>query len=142
MVKHNFETWVSQSTIVKASDVDLNWLYPGEPYSKISQDWVDNFGVKLAIVTRADKGAFAYTSKVQVSMPARSIAVVDTLGSGDAFTAGMIKWLINNNKLNIKIFALNNQLEIDSALDLPIQLSGDTFRRERSEPPFLIDQES
>jgi len=142
LVKSNFERWVASSTIVKASDIDLNWLYPGEPYSKIAQDWVENYGVKLAIVTRADKGAFACTSKVQVNMPARSIAVVDTLGSGDAFTAGMIKWLINNNRYHPEDIELLSEEDLEDALDSAIELSGDTCRREGSDPPFLIDQAS
>ncbi len=142
LVKSNFERWVANSTIVKASDVDLNWLYPGESYSAIATDWVENFGVSLAIVTRAEKGAYARTRDVEVSLPARSIAVVDTLGAGDAFTSGIIKWLINNGKYDPQDIASLSESNLELALDEAIEISGDTCRREGSDPPFLIEQTS
>lgn len=142
LVKDNFERWVSHSTVVKASDVDLNLLYPGEPYTQIAKDWVENYGVKLAIVTLADKGAYGCTSKVSMHLPARSIAVVDTLGAGDAFSAGIIKWLIDNDKYHPDQIEVLEEIDLEHALDAAIELSGDTCRREGSDPPFLIDQAS
>lgn len=137
LVRNNFERWVSGSTIVKASDVDLNWLYPGVPYQELATEWIERFDLNLAIVTRADKGAQAFTKTESVNMPAKAVNVVDTLGTGDAFSAGVIKWLIDNNKYHPADISNLSRSQLEAALDLGVNLAADTCRREGSDPPYI-----
>jgi sugar/nucleoside kinase (ribokinase family) len=53
-------------------------------------------GVELVLVTSADGGAAAYTSRWQVRQPAFRVAAVDETGCGDAFCAGVIRHIIHN----------------------------------------------
>lgn len=42
------------------------------------------------IVTLGDKGSFFWTGKKKITCPSFKVKVVDTIGAGDAFTAGLI----------------------------------------------------
>ena len=45
---------------------------------------------KNAVVTLGDKGSFYWDGKRRISQPAFKVRIVDTIGAGDAFTAGLI----------------------------------------------------
>lgn len=79
--------------VVKASDEDLEWLYPGEESSTVAERLVRE-GVALAVVTRGGEGATAFTVEGRVDVPGRDVSVADTVGAGDTFSAGLIDALI------------------------------------------------
>jgi fructokinase len=87
------EAIVKRATIVKASDEDLDWMYP-------SQSWEESARALLALgpsvvwVTRGAAGASAFTVSDQFDIPAPEVQVADTIGAGDTFSAGLIiGWL-------------------------------------------------
>ena len=47
-------------------------------------------GLRIAVVTRGERGATAYTEDGAVSVPSPPARIVDTTGAGDAFAAGFI----------------------------------------------------
>lgn len=86
------ERVVRGADIVKVSDEDLSWLLPGEPDVAVARRWA-GYGPRLVAVTRGGRGAIAVHGDRVVEFPAPSITVADTVGAGDAFTAGLLSSL-------------------------------------------------
>ena len=87
------EQMVALATVVKASEEDLAWLYPGQAPADVLPAW-RALGPEVVVVTEGGKGARALGSSGQlISVPAQRVRVVDTVGAGDAFMAGLINAL-------------------------------------------------
>ncbi|MBG0563733.1 PfkB family carbohydrate kinase [Actinoplanes aureus] len=80
---------VTSSDVVKASDEDLAWLYPGMPAFDAARHWL-TLGPALVCVTLGADGAFAVAGESHVSVRPVPVTVVDTVGAGDAFMAGLL----------------------------------------------------
>jgi fructokinase len=84
---------LARADVVKASDEDLAWLRPGVALSAAAADLLVSDGPRIALVTT---GALATTivtgSGGAVTVPVSAVPVVDTIGAGDAFTAGFASW--------------------------------------------------
>ena len=66
------EKFVSLSTVVKASDEDLQWLYPDRSLDDTARAWLD-LGAELMVITRGEDGPIAFTKKVpRGHQPART----------------------------------------------------------------------
>ncbi|MER7726779.1 carbohydrate kinase [Streptomyces sp. NPDC096323] len=83
------ELCVALSDVVKASDEDLDWLYPGEDPVRAAERWRAT-GPAVVLVTRGGDGAFAVLPDARVSVDALPTEVVDTVGAGDAFMSGAL----------------------------------------------------
>ncbi|MFJ2091298.1 carbohydrate kinase [Streptomyces sp. NPDC087901] len=83
------ELCVALSDVVKASDEDLEWLYPGQDPVKVAERWLAG-GPAVVLVTRGGDGAFAVLPGGRVSVEALTTEVVDTVGAGDAFMSGTL----------------------------------------------------
>ncbi|MER6119182.1 carbohydrate kinase [Streptomyces sp. NPDC001743] len=83
------ELCVALSDVVKASDEDLEWLYPGEDPVRAAERWLAA-GPAVVLVTRGGDGAFAVLPDGRVSVDALPSEVVDTVGAGDAFMSGAL----------------------------------------------------
>lgn len=88
------EATVALSDVVKTSAEDLDFLYPGVAVEKALARW-RAAGPRLVVVTDGANGARAMTADGTVlGVQARTVDVVDTVGAGDAFMAGLINALI------------------------------------------------
>ncbi|WP_327673559.1 carbohydrate kinase family protein [Kitasatospora sp. NBC_00458] len=84
------ERCVALSDLVKASDEDLGWLYPGRDPEEAARHWL-GLGPATVAVTRGPDGAFALTADGRrVEVPARAVEVADTVGAGDSFMAALL----------------------------------------------------
>ncbi|MER8002487.1 carbohydrate kinase [Streptomyces sp. NPDC095613] len=78
--------------VVKASDEDLARLWPDAGPEETCRRLAE--AGTLVVLTRGARGATAYTrDDGPVSVPAVPVTVVNTIGAGDAFTAGVLHWL-------------------------------------------------
>lgn len=75
--------------VIKASVEDLAWLCPGRSIEEVAASW-RRLGAALVVVTLGAEGCVAYGSGAPVSRRAPDVAVVDTVGAGDAFSAGLL----------------------------------------------------
>ncbi|MBY8879999.1 carbohydrate kinase family protein [Actinacidiphila acidipaludis] len=80
---------VGAADIVKASEEDLEWLYPGQDPGRSARDLLGH-GPRLAVLTRGPGGATGFTADAEVSVPAPATAVADTIGAGDAFQSALL----------------------------------------------------
>ena len=93
------ESLVALAGIVKVSDEDLAWLAPGEPVEEIAARWLD-LGPRLIVVTLGPRGAYAATrSGSEITVSGRPVDLVDTVGAGDSFTAGLLDALHRRSAL-------------------------------------------
>ncbi|MFJ6462254.1 PfkB family carbohydrate kinase [Streptomyces sp. NPDC091387] len=78
--------------VLKVSDEDMAALWPGAaPEETCAQLAAEN---RLVVLTRGPAGSTAFTRDLgQVSVPAVRVDVVNTIGAGDAFMAGVLNWL-------------------------------------------------
>lgn len=84
------ERWVALSDLVKASDEDLAWLYPGERPEAVAERWLA-LGPAVVAVTLGAEGAFARTAGGgHAEAAALPVAVADTVGAGDSFMAAFL----------------------------------------------------
>ncbi|MFE6664664.1 carbohydrate kinase [Streptomyces sp. NPDC057697] len=83
------ERCVALSDVVKASDEDLEWLYPGQEPERVAERWLAT-GPAVVLVTRGGDGALAVLPGGRVTVDALSTEVVDTVGAGDAFMSGTL----------------------------------------------------
>ncbi|MDV6284961.1 carbohydrate kinase [Rhodococcus jostii] len=92
------DSMIGHSAIVKLSEEDLAWLRPGERYLD-SVRWLMARGPSILAVTHGEAGATAYTRSGATMVRSRPVEVVDTIGAGDAFMAGLLHALTERNLL-------------------------------------------
>lgn len=73
------ESFVALADVVKASDEDLAWLYPGIDPLDVARSWLQR-GAAVIVVTRGTSGAFAVTRHEVTHVSGRQVKVVDTVG--------------------------------------------------------------
>jgi fructokinase len=83
------EHLIERSDIVKASEEDLRWIDPARSPEQIARTWLA-LGPALVVVTMADRGAVAFCAAGIARVPTRAVRVVDTVGAGDSFMAGLL----------------------------------------------------
>ena len=75
--------------IVKLSDEDLRWLLGAVSIEEGARQVLAK-GARVVLITEGAKGAHGFMAGVEVFEPARKVAVVDTVGAGDTFNAGVL----------------------------------------------------
>jgi fructokinase len=123
---------IAQSTIVKASDADVTWLYPKLDLQSAARALLGQ-GPRLVVVTVGSEGAFAVCGSLEVRVAAPSVDVVDTIGAGDAFGAGLLAWLSDHDRLN-RDLQLDRD-ELGAALEFACLVASITCTRAGADPP-------
>lgn len=75
--------------LVKLSDEDLVVLYPTFAADEALAHLL-SLGPRAIALTRGDAGSTWFSVAGEVSVPAASVEVIDTIGAGDTFTAALI----------------------------------------------------
>jgi fructokinase len=93
-----------KADIVKVSDEDLAWIAPGVDLVAAAQEMVAK-GSGVVLVTRGGDGITIVCAEGVVDVPAPRAEVVDTVGAGDTFAAGVLSWWIDNNRPSMRNLA-------------------------------------
>ena len=88
-VVHRVEHLVGLADVVKVSAEDLTWLYPTVPPVDALERWA-RLGGPLVVMTDGSRGATAFWRNTRLEVPADSVPIVDTVGAGDSFMAGLL----------------------------------------------------
>ncbi len=129
------------SDVVKVSQEDLAWLYPGRRHDEIGRAWLA-LGARLVVVTLGADGAWGSTARAAVTVSPVPVRVVDTVGAGDAFTAGLLHacraagllGAANRDRLaGVDVPGLAGMLAFAS------QVAGITCARRGADPPTLAE---
>lgn len=133
------EQAVALSDLVKASEEDLAWLYPGLAPAQVAREWLA-LGPLAVVVTRGGEGADCYTANGSVHGRSEPVEVVDTVGAGDAFMAGLLDGLAEVGALNRA--ALTDVLAFDSVtqrvIDAACAHAAATCAVPGADPPWRV----
>ena len=92
------ESLADRSHLVKLSDQDIELLHPGADPDDIARSLLTGERTELVIRTRGADGAVGYVEDgggvLVVEVPGVPVEVADTVGAGDAFTAGVLAVLL------------------------------------------------
>jgi fructokinase len=105
------EKWIKISSLVKVSDDDINWLFPGEKIDMVIEKWL-SLGPELIVVTFGDKGLAGYRKSEKVCVGAQDVIVADTVGAGDTVGAILVEAIIEiglDNLIKEKLVSILNR---------------------------------
>jgi fructokinase len=114
--------------LVKVSDEDLAWLYPGARPDDVAARWRD-LGPAVVIVTLGAAGARGFAGGDPVVRPARHVQVADTVGAGDSYAAGLLHWLDGAQLTGTVASGELSDGELCSALDYAAAVASITCSR-------------
>jgi len=136
------ERLVSSSHVVKASDEDLGWLYPDLDPADAIRRWA-RLGPSLAVLTRGPAGCLGVTPDSRdVRIPAPEVAVVDTIGAGDAFQAGLLSGLADAGRLSPRGVSLLSEAVVRRILERALDVAAVTCQRAGANPPTRAEYET
>ncbi len=84
-----FEQFARRSTVVKLSDEDAGFLYPGLDEAGVLAV-IGSLGPRLVALTRGARGAVLAAEGMVADLQGRRVAVADTIGAGDTFMASLV----------------------------------------------------
>jgi fructokinase len=96
--RRHTEKFVSLADVVKASDEDLAWLYPGEDVLESARRWMTLGRTErpaMVVVTRGAAGPWGITTAGEAECPAPRVEVADTVGAGDSFMAALLSGIVD-----------------------------------------------
>jgi fructokinase len=128
------EAVAALADLVKASDEDLEALYPGEPADQ-AVDRLLGLGPSAFILTRGRRGATWYGVGGRIDMHAAEAEVADTIGAGDTFAAATLDALWELGALGGRLTGLAPDA-IGSVLRHAARAAAVTVSRPGADPPY------
>ena len=128
--KSIFEELVPFTDVVKLSDEDAQWLYPGLSLDGVTRR-ILGLGTGLVAVTRGAEGSLLATQDAQVSVPSVRSAVADTIGAGDSYMSALIYGLLMRGADGLAPAVL------ESLGGMAAKAAAITVRRPGAQPPTL-----
>jgi len=128
---------LAQTDIVKVSDEDLNWLMPDATSLRDKVARLQELGPSVVILTRGGEGATGYLADgAEVHAPAVRAKIVDTVGAGDTFNAGVMAKLSELGHLHPAGVAQLSAETLTEALAHGARVAAVTVSRAGANPPW------
>ena len=134
--RQRLDALIAHSTIVKASENDLAWLYPDLDCETGARRVLD-LGARLVLVTLGAAGALAVSAAGPFRVAAPEVKVVDTIGAGDAFGAAVLAWLHDHDALRPDL-SLSRQ-ELETMAGFACLVAAITCTRVGADPPWRAE---
>lgn len=122
---------LARADVVKASDVDLAWLRPGVDPSAAAEELLGR-GARVVLVTAGGTATTIVTGAGAVTVPVAPVPVVDTIGAGDAFTAGFATWWLTTAR---ERDALGDVTALTAAVEAAHAVAAVVVGRRGADPP-------
>ncbi len=136
--RRRIDAMVAGADLVKLSDQDLEWLLDEADLFKAAKQLLDK-GPKAVFVTRGGEGALAVSHVAETEVPATLVEVVDTVGAGDTFNAGIL-WSLSKADLLHKDKLPNlTKAQLAAALSAGATTAAITVSRKGANPPWLSE---
>jgi fructokinase len=132
------ERMVDVADLVKASDEDLEALYPGRAPVESARALLD-LGPSAVVVTRGAAGALWLDLEGPVEIASRPVEVADTIGAGDTFAAALIDALWERDLLGApgrERLAGLDRAEVGDVLRHADRAAAVTVSRPGADPPW------
>jgi fructokinase len=128
------EETAALADLVKASDEDLEVLYPGVRLEQ-SVDRLLGLGPSAVVVTRGRQGAAWFGSGSRIVVPAAEAVVADTIGAGDTFGAAVLDALWDLDVLGGRLAGLDAG-GVEYVLRQAARAAAITVSRPGADPPY------
>ncbi|NOV15698.1 carbohydrate kinase [Ensifer adhaerens] len=125
----------AMSDIIKFSDEDLDWFGMTGSHDDLAAEWLKR-GPKLVLITKGADGAVGYTGRHKVDVAGERVTVVDTVGAGDTFDAGVLASLKLSGLLTKDAVANLSESAVRDALALGAWAAAVTVSRAGANPPW------
>lgn len=126
---------LAMSDIVKVSDEDLIWIYPDMDL-EVAVKKIVALGVSVVLLTKGAKGVTAFTAETQLDVVSEKVEVVDTIGAGDTFNAGLLSGLKKIGCLDKQSLKFISSENLTSAIKLANKVAAITVSRAGANPPW------
>ena len=131
------EHMIARSDIVKISDEDLHWLISGSDSDEHKAKSLLPQGPSLVVLTKGAEGAMAFLkSEETVHVASQAVDVVDTVGAGDTFNAGVLAALSRAHALTKTALANMTKDTAKGALEYAARVAAVTVSRAGANPPW------
>lgn len=132
------ERTIAVADLVKASDEDLEALYPHRSTTESAAALLE-LGPAAVVVTRGADGALWLDHEGPVEVESRPVTVADTIGAGDTFGAGLIDALWERGRLGAEhrdeLRSLD-RAEVVEVLEHAAKAAAVTVSRPGADPPY------
>lgn len=125
--------WCALADILRMSDDDLSELHPGVAPEAACDTWHEA-GATLVVVTRGADGVLVSYAGERLHVPSPPVDVVDTVGAGDAFTAGLLHRLHGAGLLGGRLDGLSWR-QIEDAVAFGTEIAAATCAVRGANPP-------
>jgi fructokinase len=132
--RRRFERLARLADLVKLSEDDAAWIYPGRPAVEVLE-LILRLGPRVVALTRGERGAVAASGYAFVDIPGIPVAVVDTVGAGDSFGAALIASLIDEGAFGLEATRLPDEAVLARAVSYAVVASAITCTRTGATPP-------
>jgi fructokinase len=137
--RETVERWLTVAHVIKASADDVSWLYPDRSVGDVLLDWSGR-GPSVVVLTLGTEGAVARTSSgTLVQSPGFEVDVVDTIGAGDTFSAGLLHALSELGCLGVAGLAGISASQLVIAVRFAVRVSALSCTRAGADPPYGQD---
>lgn len=138
-----FEELAALATVLKLSDEDAAWLYPGADADEAA-DRILQLGPGLVAVTRGGDGALLAAAEHRRSVEGIAVEVADTIGAGDSFMSALIDRLASLVDEGVPLESLRDGHAFDSGRlgllgDFAVRCAAITVSRPGANPPTRAD---
>ena len=131
--------WCRLADVLRLSEEDLDLLLPGTPREQACDTW-HAAGARLVVITRGADGALVSLDGERVEVPAVATRVVDTVGAGDSFTAGLLHHLGTRRLLGGRLTDLRLD-DVEEACRFATRIAALTCSVAGPNPPWQSDLE-
>lgn len=120
---------IGQADIVKLSDEDIEWLRPDPPEQLLQGR------ATLVVHSHGPNGVTLFSRHGAQHLPASAVDVVDTVGAGDTFNAGLLASLAEQGLLSPAALARADAGALNRAAALGIRAATFSVTRPGANPP-------
>jgi len=129
---------IAAADILKLSDEDLHWLEGAGEAGDLARGLLAR-GPRIVLLTEGAAGARAFAAGLEVRVPAPRADVVDTVGAGDTFNAGILASLAAAGSLSKSALAAIEGARLEAALSLGVRAAAMTVARAGADPPLASE---
>jgi fructokinase len=129
-----FERIAHLADVVKLSDDDAAWIYPGVEGADVVR-MILGLGPRIVALTRGERGAVAGSADGCVDIPGVAVAVADTVGAGDSFGAALVAALVDEGAFGPDTSLPAGEAVLTHAVTYAVAASAITCTRTGAVPP-------
>ncbi len=131
------DRWAGLADILRLSTDDLEQLWPGWTPEEAAAH-LHECGVRLAVVSLGSEGAYASIRGEGVHVPTAPTTLVDTVGAGDSFHAGLLHHLLGAGHLGGRLDSLD-VAGLTEALEFASRVAAIVCSRPGADPPWAAE---